>query len=340
MSKSIKKCFYKHLTFDKMLDAHNRARVNKTNKEEILRFEIDLESNIWNIVNSLRNGNYRLGEYRKFKIYEPKERIIKCLPYKDRVVQQWYIYEFIKPYIMPRLIDSTCACIDNRGTHYAVRLVKKYLHMAKLEYGNYYILKLDIKKYFDNIDKDILFDIMKKYISDKLLLDLTKIFIYDSNDNKSIPIGNYTSQYFANIYLDILDKYIKYELGIKYYCRYMDDMIIIVRNKDECINIYNKINVYLKNRLKLELNSKSRYYKDKFGVNFCGYVIYEYYLLVRDRCKKIIRYKINKWNKEYRENNIDILHIKLSINSWLSHIKHSNSYNLRNKYLNYIKFRI
>lgn len=107
---------------------------------------MDLESNIWNIVNSLKDGSYKLGKYKCFKIYEPKERIIKCLPYKDRVVQQWYIYEFIKLYIIPRLIANTCACIDNRGTHYAVKIVKHYLHRAKLRYVSYYIMKLDIKK--------------------------------------------------------------------------------------------------------------------------------------------------------------------------------------------------
>ena len=197
MSKSIKRCFFNNLTFDKVLDAHIRASKGKTNKYEVLKFNMDMESNICNIIDELKEGRYKLGKYKTFTIYEPKERIIKCLPYKDRIVQQWYIYEFIKPYIIPRLIDSTCACIDNRGTHYAVNLVQNYLKEAKYKYREYYILKLDIKKYFYNIDKDILFCIMKEYISDKLLLNLTKIFIYDDDSKISIPIGNYTSQYFV-----------------------------------------------------------------------------------------------------------------------------------------------
>jgi len=123
MSKSIKKCFYNKLTFENMLNAHKRASINKNNKYEVLKFNLDLESNIWNIINSLKNNTYKLGKYHEFTIYEPKERIIKALPYKDRIVQQWYIYEFIKPYILPRLLNNTCACIDNRGNHYAV---KKY----------------------------------------------------------------------------------------------------------------------------------------------------------------------------------------------------------------------
>ena len=97
-------------------------------------------------------------------------------------------------------------------------------------YNNYYILKMDIKKYFYNIDKFILYNIMSEYISDKLLLNLTHKFIYDNNNDIGIPIGNYTSQYFANIYLDKLDKYIKEDLKIKYYIRYMDDFILLVKD--------------------------------------------------------------------------------------------------------------
>ena len=222
MSKTIKNCFNEKLTFENLLEAHNRAGLNKTNRYELLKFNVDLETNITNILVSLKNRTYKLGKYKTFTIYEPKERIIKCLPYKDRIVQQWYVYEFIKPYILPRLINTCCACIDGKGTHYAVKLTQKYMRIMKREYEEYYILKLDIKKYFYNIDKDILYNIMSEYISDKLLLDLTRKFIYDNDESVSIPIGNYTSQYFANIYLDKLDKYIKEELKVKYYIRYMD----------------------------------------------------------------------------------------------------------------------
>jgi len=340
MSKSIKKCFFNKLTFENMLEAHKRASINKTNRYEVLKFNIDLENNIWNIINSLKNGSYKLGKYREFIIYEPKERIIKCLPYKDRIVHQWYIHEFIKPYIIPRLINDTCACIDNRGTHYAVNKVQKYMRLMKREYGSYYILKLDIKKYFYNIDKGILYNIMYEYISNKLLLDLTYKFIYDDNNDKGIPIGNYTSQYFANIYLDRLDKYIKYDLGIKYYVRYMDDMIILLDSKDKCINVMNKIKIFLKDRLHLELNYKSRYFPSNVGLNFCGYRIFETHLLVRNRSKKMIRNKIKYWNKMNELNKLDLLSIKLSLNSWLGHVRHADSYNLVNRYLNRIDINI
>ena len=332
MSKTIKNCFLEKLTYENLLKAHNRASKGKNNRIELLKFNIDLETNIHSILKRLRDGSYKLSKYREFIIYEPKERIIKSLPYKDRIVQQWYIYEFIKPYIIPRLINTTCACIDKRGTHYAFRLTQKYMRIMKRKYNNYYVLKLDIKKYFYNIDKDILYDIMSEYISDKLLLDLTRKFIYDNDEKVSISIGNYTSQYFANIYLDKLDKYIKEELKVRYYVRYMDDMVLLVRSREECIYLKDQIGSFLNERLHLELNEKSCYYPNKMGINFCGYRIYETHILIRDRCKKKIKCKIRKWNDEFDKGILYILKFKLSFGSWLGHVKHANSYNLVNKY--------
>lgn len=339
MSKTIKNSFKAKLTFNNLLKAHERASTHKTNRIEVLKFNIDLETNLCSILNELKEGTYKLGKYKEFIIYEPKERIIKCLPYRDRIVHQWYVYEFIKPYIIPRLINTTCACIDGRGTHYAVRLTQKYMRIMKRKYNDYYILKLDIKKYFYNIDKDILYNIMHEYISDKLLLKLTRKFIYDNEEKIGIPIGNYTSQYFANIYLDKLDKYIKEELKIKFYVRYMDDFVILVKDKKECIYLRNKISKFLNQYLHLELNSKSRYYPNKMGVNFCGYRIFETHTLVRNRSKKKIKKKIKVWNKLSNNNELDINRMILSLNSWLGHVKHANSYNLVNKYLSKLNIK-
>ena len=191
MPKKIKNCFYKSLTFEKMLQAHYRARKHKAYKYEIINFEFNLENNIINIINQLKNNTYRLGKYNYFKVYEPKERIIQALPYKDRIVHQWYVEEFIKPYIIPRFINTTFACIDDRGTHKAVDKVQEYMRIFKRNYGDFWILKCDIKKFFYSINPCILFDIMKKYISDKKLLELTKILIFNSEfdiNQLGIPI--------------------------------------------------------------------------------------------------------------------------------------------------------
>ena len=131
MPKKIKKCFYKNLTFQKRIEAHYRARKSKKYKNAIIGFELSLETNITNLQNIIKNHRYCPGEYRVFTIKEPKERIIKALPYVDRIVHQWYIEEFIKPYYIPRMIVDTYACIENRGTLKAVNKVQKYMRKIK-----------------------------------------------------------------------------------------------------------------------------------------------------------------------------------------------------------------
>ena len=330
MSKTIKNCFNKKLTFDALIKAEERARKGKNSKREVLIFNMDLETNIYNILNKLKKELYKTGKYWTFTVYEPKERVIKSLPYVDRIVQQWYIYEFIKPYIIPRFINDTCACIENRGTHYAVNKIQKYMRIMKRLNNSYYILKCDIRKYFYSIDKDILFNIMKRYITDKKLLDLTYKLIYDGNE-LGIPIGNYTSQYFANIYLNELDHYIKEYLGIKYYVRYMDDFILLVKNKDTAKELKNKIEIFLKNKLNLSLNNKSVYYNNEMGVNFCGYRIYETHRLLRDRTKENIKKKVKTWNRLNTLNKLDKTKMLLEWNSFKAHSKHADSYRFRLK---------
>ncbi len=211
--------------------------------------------------------------------------------------------------------------------------------MAQRNYGNnYYVLKMDIKKFFYNIDHEILFKIMKNHISDKKLLNFTKLLIDSDDETIGIPIGNYTSQFFANIYLDRLDKFIKNKLKIKYYVRYMDDFVLLVKDKEEAKKLYLVISEFLQDTLKLTLNDKSRYYPNSFGVDFCGYRIWSTHRLIRKRSKNKIKKKINRWNKLYDENKLIKRDFVLSFNSWLGHIKHANSYTLQNIVKKSIKF--
>lgn len=343
MCKTIKRCFFKKLTYEKILSAHFRASKCKSNKREVLRFNIDLETNIINIINSLKNNSYRLGKYYEFNVYEPKLRVIKALPYKDRIVQQWYVEEFIKPYVLPRFIYDSYACIDGKGTHLAIKNLQKYMRLMKRKYGNYYVVKCDIQKFFYTIDKDILYGLMKNYITDKNVLNLTKVFIYDNDSKVGIPIGNYTSQFYANIYLNVLDKFIKEELKIKYYVRYMDDFIFLADTKERAKKLFKIISSFVFEKLNLKLNYKSKYYPSKMGVDFCGYIIFETHILLRKRSKKKIKKNICKWNKLYLSDKLDNDSMILSWNSWVGHAMHSCSFNLRKKMydsvLNNICFR-
>ena len=331
MPKTIKNIFDKKLEYINLYNAHIRASKNKRHKDEVMLFEMDLETNISNLMEKIKNDTYSIGKYREFVIYEPKKRIIKSLPYQDRVVHQWYVEEFIKPYFIPRFIKDTCACIEDRGTHHAALTTQKYMRIMKRNHGFYYILKCDIKKYFYSIDKKILFSIMERKIKDTKLLNFTRKLIFDGTSDIGIPIGNYTSQYFANIYLNELDHFIKETLRIRFYVRYMDDFILLLKTKEEAKKVLKIIEKFLKEKLNLELNKKTRYYPNKMGCNFCGYVIYETHILLRKRSKKNIKKKIKKWNKLYLEGKLNLHKVKLEWNSWNNHASHASSFNLRNR---------
>lgn len=321
--KSIKIKLISKLRFELFIDAFNRASINKRNKKEVLEYLINLEGNIINLINDIYNDNYHLGEYKTFYIYEPKERVIRSLPFKDRIVHQWYVEEFLKPYYSKSFIYDTYACIEDRGTHKAVKRLQKFMKSVN---DDYYVIKFDIKKYFENIDKDILFGILKKKIKDKYLIDFTYKMIYENNEFIGICIGNYTSQWFANIYLNELDHYVKEILNIKYYLRYMDDFIILVPNKEIAKDIYNKIKIYINSKLHLELNKKSRYYPIRYGCDFCGYIIYRNYVKIRKRAKKKINKSIKVWNYLYKANKFNYSKFISSYNSYMSYLKHANSY--------------
>lgn len=323
-----------------MYEAFLRAKKNKTLREEVMAFEYDIEKNIIDLLTELRKGIYCIGKYRQFKVYEPKERIIKALPFRDRVVHQWYVYEFLIPNIVPRFIYDSYACIEFKGTHKAAQRLEKFMKEARLKYGDYYVIKMDIKKFFYNINPHILFEILKKYIKDRALLNISSKFIFEDNSDVGIPIGNYTSQYFANIYMNELDQYVKHTLKIKYYLRFMDDFILLVENKENAKKIFNNIEKFINDVLKLEINPKSRYYPSAMGVDFCGYRIFHTHKLVRNRSKKRMRKRIKEWNNLYKKNQLDMKIVETSLNSWKAHIKHTNSYNLEKKYLGKIKFDI
>lgn len=330
MPKTIKNCFYDKLNFINLYNAFYRICKDKRNKEYILKAEVDIETIICNLEDKLRSGEYKPGKYNTFTIYIPKERVIKALPFQDRIVHQWYIEEFIKPYYQKRFIKDSYACIEGRGAHLAVKNLQKY--MRKMEYKNkkYYILKCDIKKFFYNIDREVLYSILKRVINDKKLLSLTEVILND-DDDKGIPIGNYTSQFFANIYLNELDKFIKYNLRIRYYVRYMDDFVLLLNSTEECKKTVDTLRKFLKDNLKLELNNKTRYFPGYQGVSFCGYRVFSTHILVRGSNKNKMKRKITKWNKLYKEGKIDLKKVQSSYNSWLGHISHTNSYNLKNR---------
>ena len=324
MPKTLRNVYDKNLTFENIVKAYNNAKKNKHKTEELLIFEMNLETNLYNLYRDLKACRYKPGNYREFTIFEPKERIIKNLPFRDRIVHQWYIEEFIKPFYIPRFISDTYACIPGKGTHKASYKLREYSNHMYRKYENFYYVKCDIKKFFYSIDKDILYNILSKKIKDKKLLLLTKTIVYDLDDT-GIPIGNYTSQYFANILLSKLDYYVKRELKVKYYVRYMDDFICLVKTKAEAKKVLGKINDYVEKQLHLKLNHKSRIIPSYLGIDFCGYVMKRNKCFVRKsfikRCKK----RMKKWETLYKKDKLNKRQMMQTIQCFRAHAKHSDT---------------
>lgn len=331
MPKTIRNEYDKYLTFENLMKAHKKSRKGKNYRENIIKFNLKQEEYIMYLYNELKNLTYKHGKYREFYVKEPKLRKIEASKYIDRVVHTWYVESFLKNTFMKQFLPTSYACVEEKGMHRAALDVQKGMVKCKNKYGEYYILKMDVTKFFPSINKDILFNIMKRKIKDKKVLWLTKEIIYSTGNGEGIPIGNYTSQIFANIYLNEVDQYIKNILKVKLYYRYMDDSIILVETKEEAKYILEKIEIFLNEKLKLNLNSKTNIFKSKQGVNFCGYKINEYRMKIRSKGKKKIKRKINFLKNEIKYKRMTSKDAKKYLCGHFGYIKYANCYNLINK---------
>ena len=314
------------IKFKKMYEAYKRAAKEKRENREVVLFELDLAMNLLSILVDLKNDTYSFSDYRKFTIYDPKQREILSLPFRDRVVHQWYVEEFIKPIFIPKFIKDSYACIEGRGVHLAINTFQSYMRKAYRENENFYILKCDISKFFYSIDKQILYKIIERQYKDKRFLWITKKIIFQhSTEDVGIPIGNYTSQYYANIYLNQLDHYIKEVLRVKYYVRYMDDFLLILPNKEESKRVKQVLEKYLKDVLNLKLNKKTNYFPNKNGVKFCGFQIYRNKIKLANANKKRMNKRVREWNKKYARKTLDFKNASVSLGSWEGHAKHETN---------------
>ena len=331
MPKTIKNKYDKYLTYEKLLEAHIKSRKGKGYRKEVIEFNLKQEEYTMWLYEELKEMKYKHGGYTIFYVKEPKLRKIEKARYIDRIVHRWIVDNFLEPYFIPRFVNTTYACIKNKGMHKACLEVQKEMKHCKRIWEEYYILKMDVAKYFNSIDKEILVQILEKRIKDEKLMKLIKQIIYVQKREKGIEIGNYTSQMFANIYLNEIDQYVKNELNVKYYFRYMDDSVLMVKTKKEAKEVLEKITIFLKEELKLELNSKTQIFKNKQGVNFCGYKINEYRLKIRDKGKRKLKKKIKKLKEKIKQGEMTSKEAKKYITGHIGYIQIANVRNLSNK---------
>jgi retron-type reverse transcriptase len=276
---------------ENLYHAWHKVSLGKSAKSSILEFYSNLDKNLASIAANLKNGTYRPGPYNHFLIKDPKERIIAASPVRDRVVQH-ALMNYYHPVFDRHLIYDSYACRIGKGTQKAVL---RAFHYAK---SSRYFLKMDVRKYFDSIDHSILKSMLAKIIKDKDTLCLFYIIIDSSNyaSGKGIPIGNLTSQFFANHYLSAFDHHFKEHCKARHYLRYMDDILIFSDSKNDIDNLYSVAVCYAQEKLKLVLKPKVSGFS-VHGTPFLGFLVKLSGIYLQQKTKK--RYKMRIAQIEY-----------------------------------------
>ena len=331
MPKTIRNQFDKALTYENLMKAHLKSRLGKRGRENVIKFNLKQEEYIDWLYEQIKSQKYKHGGYTTFYVTEPKLRKIEASSYKDRIVHRWCVDQFLDKAFTPQFIQNSYACIKGKGMHKAALDVQKGMKECKKKYEEYYILKMDVAKYFPSINIETLMNIIKRKIKDKKILKLIEEIVYSKSATKGLPIGNLTSQILANVYYNEADQFIKHKLKVRYYYRYMDDSIILMQDKEELKKVKREIEKFIGEKLELKFNKKTNIFKNKQGVNFCGYKINEYRMKLRDKGKKKIKKKVKYLKGQIKKGNINSVDAKRHLCGYFGYMKYANVYNLRNK---------
>lgn len=313
--KRYNRLFSQIVSFENIYSGYLKARRGKRFKKDVLLFTYFLEYNLTGIKKELEKENYVHGGYKEFIVRDSKKRTIRAPCFKDRIMHH-ALCNVVEPIFEKTFIFDSYACRKGKGTHRALKRLKTWLKASE---G--YCLKCDISKYFDSVNQAVLLGIIEKKIKDKKVINLIKEIISSFNKETKIgiPIGNLTSQLFANIFLNQLDQFVKRELRSKYFIRYMDDFLIL-GEKQDLHYLKEKISDYLQFDLKLKLHpKKANIFPSSKGIDFLGYVIFKNHVLLRKSTVKRFLKKTKKVKKEER------------INAWFAYAKHADSFRLTKK---------
>jgi len=337
---------YEHIfTWENLLLAFKKARKGK-HSVDLEAFTYNWENQLLDIQTTLQTESFKFKPYRQFKIYEPKERLISCAPFCDRVVHH-AICNVILPYMDKSMVVDSYACRKNKGLHKAVKRAYYFYKNTQWHY------RLDIQKYYYNIDHDILYNLLNNKFKDIRLLDLLKSLLetYDCGTeyytpfpeddlldiirNRGLPIGNLTSQLFANYYLNGLDHYIREELHFPYYIRYMDDIIVFGNDRKLLQDARERIIGKLR-ELKLQVNEKQDCIRDnKHGINWLGFRLYGNKIKLCNR--NLVRLKRNLKLKS-KTTIRDFRAFLQSVNGCLGYLKGGHTKELVNKIFDEITY--
>lgn len=314
--------------------ADEKARKGKRCKYGVILHDRNRERNLLALRESLLNGSFRTSKYSTFTIFEPKERLIYRLPYYPDRILHHAIMNVLEPIWLKTFTADTYSCIKGRGIQAAADAVKHVL--KKDPEGTAYCLKLDIRKFYPSVDHAIMKDIVRRKIKDARLLAVLDEII-DSADG--IPIGNYLSQYLANLYLSYFDHWLKEERRVKYYFRYADDIVVFASGKAELHALITEIKAYLSERLKLEVKKNWQIFPtDSRGVDYLGFVFFHGYTRLRKKVKQNFCRAVARLNR--RKKPLDAKAYKQALCSWWGWVKHSDSKHFYNKLSKKFKYEI
>ena len=281
--------------------------------------------NILELHECFANQTYEHGGYKDFYITDPKLRHIHKASVKDRLVHH-AVYRQLYPFFAKKFIVDSYSCQLGKGTHRALKRFKYFSRKAsKNNSKTLWILKCDIRKFFENIDHSILLNILNEYIEDKNIINLLNKIIssFESKNNKGLPLGNLTSQLFVNIYMNKFDQFVKHKIKAKYYIRYADDFVFMSDRKEKLEKYLKISDEFLRNELKLELHKKKIEVKTiNSGIDFLGWIHFPHQRVLRLKTKRRMQKRL-KTNPKPE-----------SLASYLGLLKHGNTYELQKQILN------
>ncbi len=313
--------------------AHKSARKGKTYYREVKKVDEDPEKYLTMLQESLINGTFKTSEYIVFEREEGhKTRLIYKLPYYPDRIAQWAILRVIEPILIKNLTRDTYSAIPGRGTHLALKRLKKSLRQDPS--GTAYCLKLDMRKYYQSIPHEKLKQTYAKIFKDKELLNAIDEIIDSTPGEVGIPIGNYISQYSGNIYLSCLDHWLKEDKQVKYYFRYMDDIVILHSSKEYLHQLFREIKDFAQTRLELTIKDTWQVFPTNVrGIDFLGFRVFKDYVLLRKTTAKNLKRKMRGVSKKLARGGCISFPEWCSFNSYKGWLKYCDSDRLYQKYM-------
>ncbi len=322
------------MSLENLLLAWQEFRRGKRQKLDVCQFEYNLEDNIFQLHQELKTKSYHHSYYTSFYVKDPKLRHIHKACVKDRLLHH-AVFRILYPIFDKTFIFDSYSCRIGKGTHRAVNRLQEFFgKISRNNTGECFLLKCDIKKFFDTIDQNILITLIKKKLRNKNALWLIGEIIksFSISPGKSLPLGNVTSQLFANIYLNQLDQFMKHRLKIKHYIRYCDDFVILDKNQEHLEKLIPLIHSFLNEKLKLSLHpDKIEIRKYRQGIDFLGYVSFPCYRILRTKTKRGMFKKIFRKLEGLQRGQTSKESFNQSVQSYFGVLSHCNSYVLKQK---------